>query len=221
MEKEQGRFYEEDQEERVVNPQDDDAEQQSEGDAEEVNDMRFFMGLMKLLKQTVEDAPCMMGRALINKETVMNILNNMSQNLPDALQYGFRLFEEQDRLSKRAEELAVNKVSTANYKANKALEKARQDADKIIADAVDEANASLARAEADARRMIENSAVIAQAKDEAAQIISKARKEAQNIRFRELQDTESQLTALQDAVDKMREQLGHSLRVIEDKIDGQ
>lgn len=176
---------------------------QSAGGQEEVNDMVLFIELLKHLRTTVERANRipLSGKAIIDVETLMQIIDQMDQNLPDAIQYGMQMYSEKSRIMGEAESTAISRVTSAEMKAKMALEKAKREADQIVMDAEDEAQGILDDAHERAEIMISESEIVRQARDEARSIKSDARVEASELRLkanhdvsRMMSDVESRLT---------------------------
>lgn len=184
------------QEQEVQQPQ---TEAQSAGDHEEINDMVFFIELLKNLRAVVERANRipLSGKGLIDVETCMQIIDEMDQNLPDAIQYGMQMYSERNRIMGEAETTAISRVTSAEMKANMALEKAKRDADQILMEAEDEARDIIADAEERAQIMISESEIVQQARDEARSIKSDARVEASELRLKANHDVHRMMTEVE------------------------
>jgi len=182
MDHEQEKFYEaEEQEIR--------AEDQPE-DGRVVNDMTFFLELMKHLRILIDrggKVP-LSNKVIVDTVKCMKILDEMDRNLPDAIQYGMQMYSERDRLMKTAEDDAKKLITTAEMKVNKALENARRESEQMVLDAEDEANAILEDARERAAHMISEDEIVRQAREEARIIKNDARVEANETRLKASHD---------------------------------
>ncbi len=198
MERDQKRFYENE------NPPEVAAEGQQPAQEEEVNDMTFFLEAIRHLRAALQSAKSvpLTGKKLIDAEVCMMMVNDLEKNLPDAVQYGMQMFSERDRIMGDAENAAMNQISSAEMRANAALEKARSTAEQIVADAENEAHAIVADAEDRADHMVEESEIVRQAKEEARIIKNDARVEASELRLKASHDAYQLLTAVEDELDE-------------------
>ena len=130
MDQEQGKFFEdEDQELHTEQPQ-----EAQPNKSDEVNDMKYFLELLKHIRAAInagKDVP-FTRKKMVDVEQCMMILDDLEDNLPDAVQYGMQMYAEQERILGEAERKAMNRVTSAEMRANAALEKARDDAQEII-----------------------------------------------------------------------------------------
>ena len=179
MAHDQEKFYE-------AEEQLDQAEAQPMNDHEDVNDMVYFIELLKHLRATVERANRipMSNLGVINVTTCMQIIDQLDQNLPDAIQYGMQMYSEKSRIMGEAESTAISRVTSAEMKAKMALENARREADQIVMDAEDEAQGIMDDAMERAKMMVSESEIVRQARDEALSIRSEARVEAKELRLK-------------------------------------
>ena len=201
MDRDQEKFYEDE-----VRPQVDihDIE-----DSETVDDMQYFLELLKHMRVTVEtgtNVP-LTNKKVIDAEMCLRILDDIEHNLPDAIQYGLQMYQERDRILGNAEQQAMNRVSSAEMRANAALSKAREEAERVLADAESEARAILADAQERADHMVEESEITYRANEEARITRNDARVEAGEIKLKASHDAYQVLT-------KVEEELTSSLSVI-------
>ena len=197
MDHDQKEFYEAEEQQ----PQ---AEAQPVNDHEDVNDMVYFIELLKHLRIVVERGSRvpLTGKALIDVESCLRIIDEMDQNLPDAIQYGMQMYSERSRIMGDAESTAISRVTSAEMKANKALENARREADQIVMDAEDEAKAILDDAQERADHMISESEIVRQARDEARSIKNDARVEAGEMRLKASHDVYRMMTDVEGRLDE-------------------
>ena len=205
MDHDQENFYQEEQ----TQPQ---AESQQDA-GREVNDMTFFIELMKHLRTLIERGSRvpLSNKVIVDAGKCAMILDELDKNLPDAIQYGMQMYSERDRLLGDAENDAINRVTSAEMKANKALENARREADQIVVDAEDEAKAILDDAQERADHMISDSEIVRQARDEARSIKNDARVEAGEMRLKASHDAYRLLTQVEGQMDESLKEL-HKLR---------
>ena len=153
---------------------------------QEVNDMVCFLELLKHLRATVERGKRIpMSRlVMVDADICMQIIDELDQNLPDAIQYGMQMYSEKSRIMGEAESTAISRVTSAEMKAKMALENARREADQIVMDAEDEAQGIMDDAMERAKMMVSESEIVRQARDEALSIRSEARVEAKELRLK-------------------------------------
>ena len=195
MSNDQERFYEEeDQEVLDQNPE------EREDEPEEIDDMKFFMELLKHIRMAVNSGTNvpLTNKKIIDAEKCLRIIDDMEHNLPDAVQYGIQMFNERERIMGNAETAAMNRVSSAEMRANAALEKARADAERIVEDAENEARAILDDAQERADRMVNESEIVQQAREEARIIKNDARVEASELRLKATHDAYQLLVSVED-----------------------
>lgn len=196
MSNEQERFYEEeDQETRDQAP-----EEERQKAVEDVDDMKYFMELLKHIRMAIRagtNVP-LTSKKIVDAEKCLMIIDDMERNLPDAVQYGMQMFTERDRILGNAETAAMNRVSSAEMRANAALEKARSDAEQIVSDAENEAHAILADAQERADRMVDENEIVRQAREEARIIKNDARVEASELRLKASHDAYQLLSSIED-----------------------
>ena len=212
MERDQERFYEDENQEQVVSP-----EQAQPVEEDEVNDMTFFLETLRHLRSAIQSGKNvpLTGKKIVDAEMCLMMISDLERNLPDAVQYGMQMFSERERILGDAETAAMNRISSAEMRANTALEKAKSTAEQIVADAENEAHAILADAEDRADHMVEESEIVRQAREEARIIKNDARVEASELRLKANHDAYQLLTSVEDelseackAVRRRRAELG-------------
>lgn len=197
MDHDQEKFYEAEEQQAQ-------AEAQPMNDHEDVNDMVYFIELLKHLRILIERGSRvpLTGKALIDVESCLRIIDEMDVNLPDAIQYGMQMYSEQKRILGDAESTAISRVTSAEMKANKALENARREADQMVMDAEDEAKAILEDAQERADHMISDSEIVRQARDEARSIKNDARVEAGEMRLKASHDVYRMMSEVEGRLDE-------------------
>ena len=203
MDRDQEKFYEdEDQEVR--------AEAQQPDMMDGMNDMRYFLELLKHIRAAIQSGSNvpLTNKKIIDARECLMIIDDMERNLPDAVQYGMQMFSERERLLGNAETAAMNRVTSA-------LEKAKNEAEQIVADAESEANAILADAQERADHMVDENEIVRQAREEARIIKNDARVEASELRLKANHDAYQLLTSVEDelseackAIRRRRAELG-------------
>ena len=178
--------------------------QNTVGSTDEVNDMVYFLELLKNLRKLIEQGSRvpLTGKALVDVEKCQIVLDEMDRNLPDAIQYGMQMYEEKARIMGDAEDTAISRVTTAELKAKKAIENARRDASQIVMDAEEEARAILDDASDRAAQMVSESEVVRQAREEASTIKSDARVEAGEVRLKASHDVYQMLSDVEGNLDE-------------------
>lgn len=186
---------------------------------EPVDDMRFFIGLIKLMRDTVETSRGMGRWKLVDAAYLIDILNEIDKNLPVAIQYGLQMYSERDRIMGNSEEEARDRIVSAELHAKATREKAQRDADNLMADATDEANAILADAQQRADIMVSEETIIDRAREEARAIKSDAAVEAQEMLLKAKHDaldlltkTETDLTAAMERIANRRLELASLIK---------
>ena len=166
--------------------------------------MTFFIELMKHLRTLIERGSKvpLSNKVIVDASKCMMILDEMDRNLPDAIQYGMQMYSERDRLLGDAENDAINRVTSAEMKANKALDNARREAERIVVEAEDEANALLEDAQERAEHMINESEIVRQAREEARNIKNDARVEAGETRLKASHDAYRLISEVESHMDE-------------------
>ncbi len=193
MDRDQEKFYEDEELESRETTQ----QPQHE---EEVNDMRYFLELLKHIRAAINagtNVP-LTGKKIIDAEKCLMIIDDMEKNLPDAVQYGLQMFSERERILGEAETKAMNRISSAEMRVNAALERAREDAEQRVLDAENEAHAILEDAQDRADHMIDESEIMRQAREEARIIKNDARVEASELRLKAQHDAYQLLASVED-----------------------
>jgi len=192
MDRDQGKFYEdEDQELRAEEQQD---------FVDEIDDMKYFLELLKHIRAAIRSGANvpLTNKKIIDAEKCLMIIDDMERNLPDAVQYGMQMFAEQERILGNAEKAAMNRVTSAEMRASAALEKAKADAEQIIADAENEAHAIRSDAQERADHMVSENEIVRRAREEARIIKNDARVEAAELRLKANHDAYQLLATVED-----------------------
>ena len=197
MDRDQERFYEDEEFESNGNPQ------QTQGE-EDIDDMRYFLELLKHIRAAINAGASvpLTGKKIIDADKCLMIIDDMEKNLPDAVQYGLQMYSERDRILGEAETKAMNRVSSAEMRVNAALEKAREDAEQRVLDAENEARSILEDAEERANHMIDESEIMRQAREEARIIKNDARVEASEMRLKAQHDAYQMLANVEDQLNE-------------------
>ena len=194
MERDQEKFYEEELDPRENAPQN------QEGVDDEVNDMKYFLELLKHIRAAINagrNVP-LTGKKIVDAEQCLMIIDDLEKNLPDAVQYGLQMYSEKERILGEAETTAMNRISSAEMRVNAALERAKEDAEQRVVDAENEARAILEDARDRADHMIEESEILRQAREEARILKNDARVEASELRLKAQHDAYQLLASVED-----------------------
>ena len=180
MERDQERFYEEE-----LDPREDASQAQEDVD-DEVNDMKYFLELLKHIRAAINAGRSvpLTGKKIIDADQCLMIIDDLEKNLPDAVQYGLQMYSEKERILGEAETTAMNRISSAEMRVNAALERAKEDAEQRVVDAENEARAILEDARDRADHMIDESETLRQAREEARILKNDARVEASEMRLK-------------------------------------
>ena len=119
-----------------------------------VDDMRYYLSLLKAIRQTINGGKGFRRYKFVDVEQCNDILDDLDKNLPVAIQYGRRMYDERERILGVAEDEARDRITTAEMRARKTLDDAQKQADRILADANEEANSLLADAKQRADYMV-------------------------------------------------------------------
>ena len=194
------------------------AGQQAQQNAvEEIDDMKYFLELLKHIRAAIRSGANvpLTSKKIIDADKCLMIIDDMERNLPDAVQYGMQMYAERERILGSAETAAMNRVSSAEMRANAALEKAKNDAEQIVADAENEAHAILADAQERADHMVDENEIVRQAREEARIIKNDARVEASELRLKASHDAYQLMAEVEDelaeackAIRRRRAELG-------------
>ena len=212
MERDQERIYEEE-----LDPREDAPQEEGRAD-DEINDLKYFIELLKHIRAAIEagrNVP-LTRMKIIDADKVLMIVKDLENNLPDAVQYGWQMYSEQERILGEAETAAINRISSAEMRVNAALEHAKEEAEQRVVDAENEARAILEDARDRADRMIEESEILRQAREEARILKNDARVEASEMRLKAqheayqlLASAEEQLTEACKNIRRRRSELGN------------
>lgn len=187
---------------------------------EPVDDMRFFIELLKAIRETIESGKNIIlfpGKKMIDSDKCLMILDDMDKNLPEAIQYGIQMYSERERIMGNAETTAMNRVTSAEMRANAMLEKARDEADRLIADAEDEANAILTEVKERADRMVEDSEIVRQAREEARIIKNDAKVEASELKLKATHEALQVLTGAEDELSAAFNNIRHRRKELDEE----
>ncbi|MBR6767180.1 MAG: hypothetical protein IKM02_04440 [Clostridia bacterium] len=167
---------------------------------DEVNDTKYFLELLKHLRAAIGAAPNLplSSRKIVDAEKFLKIIDDLEHNLPDAIQYGLQMFSERERIISIAQGDAMRRISSAEMRANAALEKAKAEAEQRVIDAENEANMILQDAQERADQMIDESEIIRQAREEARILMNNARVEASELRLRATHDAYQLLASVEE-----------------------
>lgn len=192
MDHDQEKFYDDEDQEVREAPQ--------ANTSEDIDDMKYFLELLKHIRVAIRSGANvpLTSKKIIDADKCLMIIDDMERNLPDAVQYGMQMYSERDRILGNAETAAMNRVSSAEMRANAALEKARSDAEQIVADAENEAHAILADAQERADHMVDENEIVRQAREEARIIKNDARVEASELRLKANHDAYQLLASVED-----------------------
>jgi len=179
MDRHQDKRYEEEQ----INSQG--AETKS---AEPVDDMRFFIGLIKLMREAVETSRGMGRWRVIDADQFVSILNELDENLPVAIQYGIQMYSERDRIMGNSEQDARDRIVSAELQAKAMVESAQRSSERTLADAHAEAEAILEDAQQRADFMVSEDEIISRAREEARNIRNSAAIEANEMMLKARHD---------------------------------
>ena len=194
MDRDQERFYQDDEQDLRA----EDIEQDQQGD--EVNDMRYFLELLKIMRNGLNAGVSvpLTGKKLVDVDQLLMVVDDLEKNLPDAVQYGLQMYSEKDRFLSKAKETAMDHISSAEMRANAALERARKDAEQRVMEAENEARAILEDAQERADRMLDESEILRQAREEARILKNDARVEVSEMRLKAQHDVYQLLASVED-----------------------
>jgi len=184
---------------------DEHAEEQHEEAFDEVNDMKYFLELLRHIRAVINagtNLPLSNNKKIIDAGRCLMIIDDLERNLPDAIQYGLQMFSERERIINNAQSAAMSRVSSAEMRANAALEKAKTEAEQRIIDAENEANMILQDAQERADHMIDESEIMRQAREEARIIKNDARVEASELRLRATHEAYQLLASVEDQLNE-------------------
>ena len=165
----------------------DEEEGEEEDEDDEPNDTTYFMQLFDYLEKAMSSGTNvpLTTKKLVDVDECFKILDDMKRNLPDAIQYGWKIYEEKNRILEKAESMAQAKVTTANVKAKST----KRQADDYAA------------------RKVSESEIMQRARTEARDLMDKARSDAHERRLKAVQDAYRLLDALQKQTDGIAQAL--------------
>lgn len=182
--------------------------------SEPVDDMRFFIGLIKLMRETVINGRGIGRWKMIDAAQFTSMLDELDENLPVAIQYGLQMYSERDRILGNSENEARDRITTAEMRAKATKEAAQREADRILADAQDEANAILEDAQQRADYMVSEDEILRRAREEARGIKNDAAIDARELLLKANHDAlqlisgvEEELTVALENVSRRRKEL--------------
>lgn len=187
-------------------------------DNEPVDDMRFFLGLIKALRETIMEAGGLFGRKLVDANKCIAILEDIDRNLPVAIQYGLQMYSERERILGNSETEARDRITTAEMRANATMEKARIEAERIVNDATDEANAILADAQERADYMVSEEEILRRAREEARTIKNDAHIEISEERLKANHEMLQILLGLEDSMGAAMESISYRRKELENDV---
>ena len=90
---------------------------------QEIDDMSYFLELLKLLRTAIECGSRipLSSKVVIDANNCLKIVDDLESNLPDAVQYGMQMYSERKRIMGDAEETAISRVTSAEMRANAVL----------------------------------------------------------------------------------------------------
>jgi len=211
MEREEKKYYDEE------NARQEDI-QSSEDDNQEINDMKYFLELLKCLRTALQSGSNVpfTNKRIVDAERCLQIIDDLENNLPDAVQYGLKMYSEQDRIMGNAESAAMNRVSSAEYRAQNVLEKAKHEAEQAVADATSEAKAIIDDAQERADHMVSDDEILRRARDEAAKINNEARVIASETRLKANHDAYSLLVNVESDLNKALKEIHQRVKELGD-----
>lgn len=86
----------------------DEEEGEEEDEDDEPNDTTYFMQLFDYLEKAMSSGTNvpLTTKKLVDVDECFKILDDMKRNLPDAIQYGWKIYEEKNRILEKAESMA-------------------------------------------------------------------------------------------------------------------
>lgn len=214
MDRENRKFYDGEDEEQKGR---EDAQGETMSADDEENDIRYCSDLLKGLRTAIKSGTNvpLTTKKIVDSEELLAILDELEQNLPDAIQYGMRMYIERDRVLGTAQQSATDCVTTAEMRARQTLDDAHNEAEQTIIEAENEASAIIADAQERADHMVEESEILRVAQEEARKIRSDAHVEANETRLRAnhaafslLSSVEQELSEMLKAVRRQRMDIG-------------
>ena len=165
---------------------------------EKMDDMYYFMVLLKAIREAVLEGKGVGNWKLVNVKKCLDILDDLDQNLPDAIQYGLQMYSDRERIMGNSENEARDRINEADRRARASLESAKAESERIIKDAEEEAAAILADANERADQLVSDSEIIIRAREEAHVMKNDARVEASEMRLKANHDVLQMLMGVED-----------------------
>ena len=212
---------ERDEEDYGVEPEEEyEEEEEEEEESEDPDDTAYFMKLFDYITEILQsggNVP-LTTKKLVDTEQCLRILDDMKHNLPDGIQYGWKIHEEKDRILEKAEQMAYIKVQNASTHAQAIKNEAHEDAKRIVSDAQQKAEnlvadadarakAMVNEANARARRMVNESEIMKRARTESQKMLEEANRLAHKRRLDALKDAYHLYDALEKQTKGINEQL--------------
>lgn len=166
--------------------------------AEKVDDMYYFMVLLKAIREALMEGVGTARWKLVDVRKCMDILDDLDRNLPDAIQYGLQMYSDRERIMGNSETEALERITTAERRSTAMVENAKKEAERIIADAEEEAEALRADAQERADQMVSDSEIMARAREEAHILRNDAKVEASELRLKANHDVLQLLIGVED-----------------------
>ncbi len=196
--------------ERIIEA-DDDQQIQHPIDEEGVDPVSDFIEVLNYLENAISNArsPMLNSRAkILDEDMLLDIIKDLKNNIPVALQYAIQMVNESNRITTQAEQRVRNMIATANERADAIVNDAESRAQATIDDAERRASDTLNDAEIKARAMIDQSAIKQQALAEAHTITVEANSKVVDLRDTAYDYCEHMLNesekALRDAFEDIR-----------------
>lgn len=207
MDRQQDKHYEEEQ-----------IETQGMGieNTEPVDDMRFFIGLIKLMRETVVNGKGLGRWKLIDSDQFISMLDELDDNLPVAIQYGLQMYSERDRILGNSEKDARDRITTAEMRAKATKENAQREAERILADAQDEANAIVEDAQQRADFMVSEDEILRRAREEARGIKNDAAIDAREMLLKANHDALQLISGVEEELTLALENVGRRRKELTD-----
>lgn len=181
MDREQEKFYE-------ANPAED--IERDMDNVEEIDDMKFFLELLGHIRVAVEAGKSipMTNKRIVDGDKILQMIEELEDNLPDAIQYGLQMYSERDRIMGNSEQDARDRIVSAELQAKAMVESAQRSSERTLADAHAEAEAILEDAQQRADFMVSEDEIISRAREEARNIRNSAAIEANEMMLKARHD---------------------------------
>lgn len=190
----------------------------SNNNPEPVDDMSYFIKLINLLRDEIENSSGMGRFKFVDSKKLIAMLNDLDDNLPIAIQYGLQMYSERERILGNSEEDARKRIVDAEIRYNAMIEEANRKANQIVADANDEANAILADAKERADYMVSEDEIIRRAREEARAIKNDARIEASEERLKANHDITQMLVSVETTVGNVLDEVTRRRKELDEAV---